>query len=438
MVVPIPDNDLEFVKKGKSLFYCLDCDSNMEIAWGGSYGFNQYVKVCPKNPLEHNDFGRPAGAVDKKSMPGWKYTNKEKAIMGTELGPVNAKKVMKYQGVAALTLPEAMEIVQSYWPTAPPLEQKKAALMCQRYNLDPGRKQIHLIPFKRKDKNGNDVIGPNGKAIIDWSMAIGIGATRINGRRMSPNASYTKDSPRPATQEEQMLYRGLIDKKAIWHICWLKNKTTGEEVFGMGSWPLDNNGNPRPVKGSDKGNTAQHMADLRAERQAWDKLCPEWLPPGVMVYDEQYSDPPKITVSEDKPQAKIGPAQKSDQQQIKESESSQEIEGSAEEIPGDDDNDSQESTEDNAPIVEPTPIVVKKDVKKSEPSKTVKPRSEWEKYDRQKVYDFATMEKLVLELSGLKPDQIYSKMGVKSRQDLGVIAPYEVFMQIREIMAPMV
>jgi hypothetical protein len=150
------------------------------------------------------------------------------------------------------------------------------------------------MPFQRKDKNGV-VVMKDGKAVIDWATAIGIGATRINVRRQR-NYRYIKDSPRPATDDEQIKYRGKVDKTHLWHITWLQDVNTKEEVFGLGNWPLYANGQPYKVKGSEKGNTPEHMADIRSERAASDKFCPEWLPPGlratVRVIDEQYEDLP--------------------------------------------------------------------------------------------------------------------------------------------------
>jgi len=46
--------------------------------------------------------------------------------------------------------------------------------------------------------------------------------------------------------------------------------------------------------GTDKGNTKANMAFIRSERNAFGRLSPDALPPGIEVIDEDYTDVPDI------------------------------------------------------------------------------------------------------------------------------------------------
>jgi hypothetical protein len=103
------------------------------------------------------------------------------------------------------------------------------------------------------------------------------------------------DSPRAMTNDEQMKINGEVDDSRYWQICILKNQY-GDTFTGIGSWVKSSK-----VKGAEKGNSGPHMAGIRAERQAIDKMCPELLPPNVKVVDETYEELPKVKVTEVKP-----------------------------------------------------------------------------------------------------------------------------------------
>jgi hypothetical protein len=342
--------------------------------------------------------------------------------MEKQLGPARAAVALAQQGQAVMTREDAFELVKTYWPTAPDIEVKKAALMCMRYNLDPGLKQIHLMPFQRKDKNGNVLKDASGKAIIDWSIAIGIRATRINTRRQV-DYRYVKDTPRPATDEEQMKYRGHVDKTHLWFITWLQDNKTKEEVFGFGNWPLDAKGVPYKVKGTDKGNTPENMCAIRSERAAADKLCPEWLPPGVKVIDERYMEPP---------QSEIIPADAVSKMievtgTVVNKPPPDAIEESEELFPEDlNDMSTEEIIEASMPTPAPSPAA---------PPSKIKPRADWDNVTKAQLNNYTALETTLSYLAGMQPKEIYKELGVSSKTDLSS-SPWDSFLQIKEVKIP--
>ncbi len=187
----------------------------------------------------------------------------------------NQTALSKYSGSVALEKAEAEEILLSLWPDAPRSEVFKAALLCRQYGLNPLMKHIYLVGYKNKEGG------------MDWSIQIGIGATRMIARR-SGAYSYIDDTPRLMTEGEQIKIFGEVDKTKFWAITKLMSKA-GMTAQAYGNWPKD-----KFVKGADKGNTPQNMAFIRSERATLDKLFPEKLPAGVEVVASEYQEIPQI------------------------------------------------------------------------------------------------------------------------------------------------
>lgn len=399
---------------------CNRCGARVSLAWGGSYHINAFVLICPSDPNNHTNFGRESKAFDRRSIPGWRYTKEEIKELEKALGP-RAPIVLAQQGQTAMTDQQAMELVQTYWPTAPPIQQKRAALMCKRYNLDPGLRQIHLMPFRRKDKNGNVVI-KDGKEVIDWAIAVGIRATRINTRR-NTNFRYINDSPRPATEEEQIKFLGRVDKTRLWFITYLENTTTHEVVFGLGNWPLDSKGVPRKAMAEDKGNTPENMASIRSERAACDKLCPDWLPPGVRVVDEKYVPSPE-------PQSTICQKEIPDNKKISKK-SEVVVEAEIQEMEG--------LEEYDADVVEDLPDLTltpgQTPGQTPEKASKLRPVQEWEKVTKDQISNYQALEDKLRDLAGMAPREIYKELGVSGRSDM-VDPPWESFLAIKNVYYP--
>jgi len=204
--------------------------------------------------------------------------------MVEELGEEKATKLKKYEGVVSLSQAQAMEVLQTIWPEAPEVEVLKAGMVCHQYGLNPLMRQVFLIPFKRRDKQGR-VIGE------DWVTVLGIKANRLIAHR-SGGFSYLDDTPRIMTDEEQKRIFGEVDNSRIWAITKLRD-SKGNEAAGYGSWPKG-----EEPYGTEKGNTKANMAFIRSERNALDRLFPGEMPQGVEVIDEEYAAEAALTGAE--------------------------------------------------------------------------------------------------------------------------------------------
>ena len=158
----------------------------------------------------------------------------------------------------------------------------RAALLCATYQLNPLMKHVFLVGYKNKVTQKTD-----------WSIQIGIGATRLAASRRGP-VSYI-DGPRIMTEDEQKQIRGKVETDKIWAVVKLGGKK-GATSVGYGSYPRTG---PDP-KGCEKGNSRENMAMIRSERQALDRLYPAEMPmpSDVELVDEAYEPAPKVEVIE--------------------------------------------------------------------------------------------------------------------------------------------
>ena len=204
--------------------------------------------------------------------------------MEKEYGPEKTRALARYAGTGTLTKAIATEIVETLWGEAPPIEKIKVILLCQTYQLNPLMKHLHLVGYKRK-VDGKYVIDQYGKPVLDWSIQIGIGATRLMAQRKH-NYSYQDLSPRRATQEEiDKILGDTADPDSIYGFTHVKDMDTKAEAFGLRG--IKRNAN---IKGADKGNTHLNMACVRSERQALDRQYPGEMPQGFEVVDERFEE----------------------------------------------------------------------------------------------------------------------------------------------------
>ncbi|GAI67448.1 unnamed protein product, partial [marine sediment metagenome] len=255
------------------------------LAWGGSWGINSYVIKCTKD-INHSQIARPA-SLGPYDIPGFNLFNLKgrRKEMEQKYGPEKTKVLAKYVGTGAITKAIATEIVETLWGEAPPIEKTKAILLCQTYQLNPLMKHLYLVGYKRRDRDGNYIEDGQGNLVLDWSMQIGIGATRLMAQRKH-NYSYLDLTPRKATKEEiDTILGDTADPNSIYGFVHLKDVDTGAEAFG-----LRGIGKNERIKGEEKGNTHLNMACVRAERLALDRQYPGEMPQGVEVVDERFID----------------------------------------------------------------------------------------------------------------------------------------------------
>lgn len=245
------------------------------MAWGGSYGIHEHVFRCVKDS-EHTGIHRPARIpISERHLPYIRTSTKRRRELEQEHGKSAMTKLAIYEQKGLLTQPEADLVVRTLWPEAPDTERTKAAMICVQYGLNPLMKHLFLIPFNRKDKDGNIV----GK---DWAVVMGIQATRVIASRGQPYR-YA-DGPRIMTDDEQQTIFGKLDKSKIFAICRIRKRDGGEGV-GYGTWPKGDQ-----PKGVEKGNSQENMAMIRAERNGLDRAAPGSLPKDVDVVDEAWVD----------------------------------------------------------------------------------------------------------------------------------------------------
>ena len=168
-----------------------------------------------------------------------------------------------------LSQEQATTVLRTIWKGAPDEEVYKAARLCQDFGLHPLMKHVYLIEYK----------GQKGST---WTTVLGIGATRLMMSRQG-TFSYTDDTPRVMSEEEQKRIFGKVDTTNVMAITKLRTKD-GLEAQGYGRYPKAD----KPM-GVEKGNSVENMAFIRSERNAFGRLYPDVrMPTGVDVVDEQY------------------------------------------------------------------------------------------------------------------------------------------------------
>jgi hypothetical protein len=237
----------EQMKAAEFSHVCAECSSRVNVAWGG-------------------------------------FTESRRDIMAEQIGTEKAQALQKYQTTGlTITKDIATEIVESLWGDAPTIEKTKCILLCQTYQLNPLMRHIHLVGYKQKDGEGK-LVKVAGKQVYDWSIQMGIAATRLLARRKH-RYSYMDMTPRKATSEEieKILGDTADTTKNIYGFTHIKDMDTGAEAYGLRGIEKK-----ASVKGAEKGNTHLNMACIRSERQAVDRLYPGDMPDQVDVFDERF------------------------------------------------------------------------------------------------------------------------------------------------------
>jgi len=193
--------------------------------------------------------------------------------MTTGVNNDKALAIRKYALTPRLDKAQAIEVLKTCWPKAPEQEVVRAALLCATYQLNPLMKHVFLVPYGQGDRQ-------------QWSIQIGIGATRLAASRRGP-VSYI-DGPRIMSQDEQKQIRGKVDPQRIWAITKLAGRN-GATSVGYGSYGIT-----EAVQGEAKGNSRENMAMIRSERQALDRLYPAEMPmpSDVDTIDESFESSP--------------------------------------------------------------------------------------------------------------------------------------------------
>lgn len=392
--------------------WCAECGGILILAWNAEH--NCHVLRCGINRA-HDGISRQR----KPSQYEQQFLDEtRRRELNDKVGTDRATALAKYQGVTSLTAPIARDMLLTFWPNAEkasPREFIKALGLCVNYGLDPRINDLHMIPFKVKDKDRQGkVTGEH----TEYVTVRGISATRKVARRNHPYISYIV-GPRYMTEAEEKEAFHDVDPNKVRFIVRLKDLKTGAEAPGYGEWPKyrtwtnPNTGEikqyPNEPKGVEKGNTKENMAGIHAERQAYERLFPADMQgmTSVPVVDERYEP-----------------------DNLKESPSSQVIEGESTELTPDDDLFSQELQPEDDQVKPPTATSAV-----TTPKQLIRARADWGKVTKEQLADYGALEKVFCQLSGKSTRDMYKELGVSSRQDM-TIAPWNAFVTLREMFTP--
>lgn len=393
-------------EKGKEIVETCTCEcgAGLALAWGGYWGINSYVIKCTED-INHHRIARPA-SLGPYDIPGFNLFNLKgrRKEMEQEHGPEKTKVLAKYIGTGAITKAIATEIVETLWGEAPLIEKTKAILLCQTYQLNPLMKHIYLIPYKRRDRAGEYIVDEQGNFLLDWSMQIGIGATRLMAQRKH-NYSYLDLTPRKATQEEiDRILGNTADPNSIYGFVHIKDIESGAEAFGLRGIPLKDR-----IKGEEKGNTHLNMACVRAERLALDRQYPGEMPQDVEVVDERFIETDYRVVDEKAGEAGESPS--------KGGEKSGEAAGEEEQGKG-------ESGETILSSSKKTPKSQKIGASAARDPSTIKSINE--------LYRACNEDFKNAKGEGMQPDQVIQELGYSSQSDISEL-PSECYRKIAAV-----
>jgi hypothetical protein len=240
-------------------YVCAECGGGLTTPW--SPILHKTILVCGKD-RSHTGYRKPDEGLDRLIQ----MKAGEEEIKNYLIGKECRMKTNTLLPVVQ-TEEQAARLVRRCWPGAPDADVTRAAIVCFKYNLDPLMKHIYLLPFKTATG-------------YKWELVMGIRASRIITHRHTP-FTYA-DGPRAMNEEEQKKIIGKVDESTrFWAICYLKDIKTGQSVPGYGF--IDR---ASPIHGTDKGNSFENMAFIRAERNALDRLAPEVLPDIETVDDK--------------------------------------------------------------------------------------------------------------------------------------------------------
>ena len=247
---------------------CGNCSGNLVIMQNKDGYYLRCVNGCN---LEESGLDTAWNHPSKREKECLAERNASEMTMG--ISADKAVAIRKYALTPRLDKEQAIEVLKTCWPKAPEGEVMRAALLCATYQLNPLMKHVFLIPYGQGDKQ-------------QWSIQIGIGATRLAASRRGP-VSYI-DGPRIMSAEEQKYIRGKVDNNKVWAITKLGGRN-GATSVGYGSY-----GVAETVQGEAKGNSRENMAMIRSERQALDRLYPAEMPmpADVETVDESFESSP--------------------------------------------------------------------------------------------------------------------------------------------------
>lgn len=270
----------EALEKLRKRHQCLECGARLALFYDAD-NHKAFLACTDWQRSHHEGIEREPSRYETGGLAELTI-NRRREIMELEHGRDKTTALEKAQlpMTGALTQPQAMHILQLVYPNVPEAQIIRTAILCRDFGLHPLMKEVYIIGFKNKAGG------------VDYSTVIGITASRKMAADKKGSYSFVDLSPRAASRDEiakQYGENSEEEKGNLVSICMLKGQR-GNEAVGYGLWPKDKN-----PYGTDKGNTPRNMANIRAERQALDRLPGEALPLRQFeVIDDAYVEVPDI------------------------------------------------------------------------------------------------------------------------------------------------
>lgn len=296
--MPIYESDETTAKeldRLRRLNTCKVCGGQLDIF----YDFNQHTSFLACRDYkrtQHDGISREVSRYEKGGIRELTI-EAQNEIIKKEIGTkMTTTQLAKYQGGGALTKEGAMEVLKLVYPDVPEKEIIRTAMLCRDFGLHPLMKEVYILPFKKKWQDENK----QWQEEINYATVIGINASRKMAADKKGSYSFVDDTPRAASQEEIVKQYGVNSEEArdnLISICKLKGES-GNEAIGFGLWTKG-----KEPYGTDKGNTKRNMSNIRAERQATDRLPGAAIPLRELdVIDENIGE---AMIAEKAPRARV-------------------------------------------------------------------------------------------------------------------------------------
>ncbi len=268
---------LDLCKRNK----CKECGARLDVFWDMEK-HKAFLACTDWRRTQHAGIEREVSRYEKEGLASFNIETRRE-ILEQNYGPgmTTALERARLPTTGALTKSQAMDILKLVYPNVPESEIIRTAILCRDFGLHPLMKEVYIIGFKNS-KTGK----------TDYSIVIGITASRKMAADKKGSYSFLDDCPRTASPEEVIKQFGKNSEEErdnLISICKLKGEK-GNEALGFGLYPK----NKAPY-GTDKGNTQRNMANIRSERQGLDRLPGEAIPlRNFEVIDETYALVPDV------------------------------------------------------------------------------------------------------------------------------------------------
>ncbi len=224
---------------------------------------------------------------------------RDKKVLGGQITMTSSQGIIKRQQEGHLAIADTerykdvMEFLANYYPYSGVADRIKVAQYLHFYRVPPDL--IYLIPYRNKGRakaigcecESFEECVHKDKGIYDWAM---VRSEKARWMIASHGRTLVEVEPTHIMSEaEEIKYYAKVDPTKIRAVAHIKDLKSGAEVYGFGHWIRG-----KYPKGTDKGNSAEDMAILRAGTKACNKLPPAEgvapIAPSIAESDEDATD----------------------------------------------------------------------------------------------------------------------------------------------------